>query len=181
MSYQNPCLHHRLQWWSRPKIMWLLRIPLRMMFGWIIHKHIPRSPIGTNYGTPTGVYARSHCGDTNESHRICSLFFFWIIDNSGSMQTQDGHKIITTTTTTTGNTNKLQFMTCSRWKEMVQTVDYHVNLAERHWHTHPRHFDYWIIQDDTFLGCFGNSTGIHRWIQRHFSNGTGATFTSVPP
>ena len=25
--------------------------------------------------------------------------------------------------------NKLQFVTCSRWKEMVQTVEYHVNMA----------------------------------------------------
>lgn len=68
-----------------------------------------------------------------QKNRMAFAHCFWIIDNSGSMQTQDGHRIITTTTATTStkttNSSKLQFVTCSRWKEMVQTVEYHVNMA----------------------------------------------------
>jgi hypothetical protein len=36
-----------------------------------------------------------------QKNRIAFAHCFWIIDNSGSMQTQDGHRIITTTTATT--------------------------------------------------------------------------------
>ena len=67
-----------------------------------------------------------------QQNRIAFAHCFWIIDNSGSMQTQDGHRIVTTHSnknTTTGTNHTLQFVTCSRWKEMVQTVDYHVNMA----------------------------------------------------
>ena len=60
------------------------------------------------------------------NNRIAFAHCFWIIDNSGSMQTQDGHMIIDKTHQ---NSHKLQFISCSRWKEMVQTVEYHVNLA----------------------------------------------------
>lgn len=59
-----------------------------------------------------------------QKNRTAFAQCFWVIDNSGSMQTQDGHRIITSP-----NHNKLQFVTCSRWKEMVQTVEYHVNMA----------------------------------------------------
>ena len=73
-----------------------------------------------------------------QKNRIAFAHCFWIIDNSGSMQTQDGHRIITSTATssiatsshsTTTTNHTLQFVTCSRWKEMVQTVEYHINMA----------------------------------------------------
>jgi hypothetical protein len=49
---------------------------------------------------------------------------FWIIDDSGSMQTQDGQRIITNR-----KDSKLKFATCTRWKETVEAVDYHARLA----------------------------------------------------
>jgi hypothetical protein len=59
----------------------------------------------------------------------------WVVDNSGSMQTQDGQRIIISnnnhhnkTTTTTNNSN-YKFIQSTRWAEMQQTVDYHAQLA----------------------------------------------------
>ena len=49
---------------------------------------------------------------------------YWIVDNSGSMQTKDGHKI-----TPNSRSGILKFVECSRWKELVETVDYNINLA----------------------------------------------------
>lgn len=48
---------------------------------------------------------------------------FWVIDNSGSMATADGHRILSQTN------GSLKFASCTRWKEMQETVDYHSQLA----------------------------------------------------
>lgn len=46
----------------------------------------------------------------------------WVVDNSGSMQSQDGQRIVI-------NKNNLKFTQSTRWAEMQQTVDYHAQLA----------------------------------------------------
>lgn len=56
----------------------------------------------------------------------------WVVDNSGSMQTRDGHRIVTTTPTArSSNTSgiPLKLVECSRWTELQQTVEYHAQLA----------------------------------------------------
>lgn len=49
----------------------------------------------------------------------------WIVDNSGSMATRDGHRLVETKS----KTNHVKFVDCTRWAEMQQTVDYHAELA----------------------------------------------------
>jgi hypothetical protein len=48
----------------------------------------------------------------------------WIVDNSGSMSTTDGHRVVETP-----KKNNVKFISCTRWAEMQQTVDYHAQLA----------------------------------------------------
>ena len=48
----------------------------------------------------------------------------WVVDNSGSMMTGDGHRIIQT-----GNSNDVRFVSCSRWAEIQETVKYHAEIA----------------------------------------------------
>lgn len=48
---------------------------------------------------------------------------FWVVDNSGSMATADGHRIIAQ------KNGSLKLAGCTRWKEMQETVDYHSQLA----------------------------------------------------
>jgi hypothetical protein len=47
---------------------------------------------------------------------------FWVIDNSGSMRTSDGHQI-------RGSQNNLQVVRCNRWTELQGAVEYHAELA----------------------------------------------------
>ena len=48
---------------------------------------------------------------------------YWIIDNSGSMQKPDGHRMI-------ANPDKtLRMVPCSRWEEICECVEYHIHLA----------------------------------------------------
>jgi hypothetical protein len=56
---------------------------------------------------------------------------FWVVDNSGSMQTKDGHRIMEKgkSSSSGGGGGILNFVPCSRWRELVETVDYHANLA----------------------------------------------------
>lgn len=49
----------------------------------------------------------------------------WIVDNSGSMSFKDGHRIVTSAS----SKRSLKFVTCTRWAEMQQTVDYHAQLT----------------------------------------------------
>lgn len=46
----------------------------------------------------------------------------WIVDNSGSMKQDDGSRIIF------GN-NKVKMVQCTRWKEMVQTLEFHTEFV----------------------------------------------------
>ena len=55
----------------------------------------------------------------------------WIIDNSGSMALHDGHSILTQDkkeAATVGN-NSTALATCTRWAEVVETVNCHAMLA----------------------------------------------------
>ena len=48
----------------------------------------------------------------------------WIVDNSGSMASGDGHRLVST-----GNSNDVRFVNCSRWSEIRETVEYHAQIA----------------------------------------------------
>jgi len=49
---------------------------------------------------------------------------FWIIDNSGSMNKPDGHRIIDT-----GVKNDVKIVDCTRWEEIKECVNYHAGLS----------------------------------------------------
>lgn len=59
--------------------------------------------------------------ETNQKHFRQS---YWIVDNSGSMATPDGNRILETK-----RGRQLKFASCTRWREMQDTVDYHAQLA----------------------------------------------------
>eukprot|EP01083_Nonionella_stella_P110067 321840_1 len=44
----------------------------------------------------------------------------WVVDNSGSMQKTDGHRIISTR-----SKNDLKIVGCTRWDEIKEAVNYH--------------------------------------------------------
>ena len=48
----------------------------------------------------------------------------WVVDNSGSMQKADGHRIIPTSTK-----NDLKIVDCTRWDEIKESVTYHIEMA----------------------------------------------------
>ena len=49
----------------------------------------------------------------------------WIVDNSGSMQKTDGHRLIETGQ----RQQQVKFVQCSRWEEITECVCYHIQLA----------------------------------------------------
>eukprot|EP00567_Pseudictyota_dubia_P001872 CAMPEP_0197464544 /NCGR_PEP_ID=MMETSP1175-20131217/64074_1 /TAXON_ID=1003142 /ORGANISM="Triceratium dubium, Strain CCMP147" /LENGTH=435 /DNA_ID=CAMNT_0043000525 /DNA_START=110 /DNA_END=1417 /DNA_ORIENTATION=- len=49
---------------------------------------------------------------------------FWVIDNSGSMNKPDGHRIIETT-----KHNNVKIVSCTRWEELREGVNYHAQLS----------------------------------------------------
>lgn len=49
---------------------------------------------------------------------------FWIIDNSGSMNKPDGHRIIETL-----KHNNVQIVDCTRWEEIKECVNFHAQLS----------------------------------------------------
>mmetsp|Transcript_25040 Transcript_25040/g.73303 ORF Transcript_25040/g.73303 Transcript_25040/m.73303 type:complete len:404 (-) Transcript_25040:337-1548(-) len=49
---------------------------------------------------------------------------FWVIDNSGSMNKPDGHRIIETT-----KHNNVKIVPCTRWEELREGVNYHAQLS----------------------------------------------------
>ncbi len=49
---------------------------------------------------------------------------FWILDNSGSMNSADGHRIISTR-----SKNNLKIVNCTRWEEISECAQYHINLS----------------------------------------------------
>eukprot|EP00804_Cyclotella_cryptica_P000582 CCRYP_009982-RA/>CCRYP_009982-RA protein AED:0.07 eAED:0.07 QI:284/1/1/1/0.42/0.5/8/1964/427 len=52
-------------------------------------------------------------------------FRYWIIDNSGSMQIGDGHRIVPTGK----GDNSLKTVASTRWEELKETVQYHAKTA----------------------------------------------------
>jgi len=49
----------------------------------------------------------------------------WIVDNSGSMLTNDGTRILETK----NNDRNVRYVQCTRWRELQDTVEYHARLA----------------------------------------------------
>ena len=52
-------------------------------------------------------------------------FRFWIIDNSGSMQIGDGHRIVPTGK----QDGSLKAVASTRWEELKDTIQYHAKMA----------------------------------------------------
>jgi len=50
----------------------------------------------------------------------------WVVDNSGSMQRDDGHQIIQRRVTAK---NDFKFVGCTRWDEIKEAVNYHTQMA----------------------------------------------------
>jgi len=50
----------------------------------------------------------------------------WIVDNSGSMMTEDGHR----TVVSASRSDSIKFIPCSRWEEIQECVMYHIRLAD---------------------------------------------------
>lgn len=48
----------------------------------------------------------------------------WIVDNSGSMNTPDGKRLLETT-----QANDIRVVSCTRWEELKETVMYHAQLS----------------------------------------------------
>jgi len=64
-------------------------------------------------------------GIANEILQSCKLFplRIWVIDNSGSMGTSDGHKLVR------GPAGNEGLQTCSRWGELGDAILWHATLA----------------------------------------------------
>jgi hypothetical protein len=67
-------------------------------------------------GFPTGL--AQELGNTRTTYPLR----FWVVDNSGSMRTSDGHQI-------RGDQQNLRVVDCNRWVELQQAVAYHSELA----------------------------------------------------
>jgi Mg-chelatase subunit ChlD len=48
----------------------------------------------------------------------------WVVDNSGSMSTNDGHRIIETK-----KKDDVKVVNCTRWTELQECVEYHIQMA----------------------------------------------------
>lgn len=48
----------------------------------------------------------------------------WVVDNSGSMSSTDGARLVETSTK-----NDLRYVQCTRWNELQETVKYHAEMA----------------------------------------------------
>jgi Mg-chelatase subunit ChlD len=48
----------------------------------------------------------------------------WVVDNSGSMSINDGHRIVES-----ANRKDVKYVNCSRWAEIKETVKYHARMA----------------------------------------------------
>lgn len=58
-----------------------------------------------------------HCKDTFPQR-------VWILDNSGSMSTFDGRRLVSTKTK-----NQIEWKNCTRWEELRECVTYHAHMA----------------------------------------------------
>ena len=52
----------------------------------------------------------------------------WVVDNSGSMHQDDGHRIIDRVTSA-GDQSSVRMVPCTRWAEISSCVEYHMRLA----------------------------------------------------
>jgi len=68
-------------------------------------------------------YTRGLAKAIMENNDIFSLRI-WIIDNSGSMSHNDGHRFVETR-----NSSDVRVVPCTRWKEIQETVEYHARMA----------------------------------------------------
>jgi len=50
---------------------------------------------------------------------------FWVIDNSYSMSTRDGHRVIEER----GASSHVRYAACTRWEEIQECVMYHANIS----------------------------------------------------
>ena len=58
-----------------------------------------------------------------QTNKLAFAKSIWIVDNSGSMQTRDGKRIVV------DHHHNYKLVECSRWAELQQTVEYHAQLA----------------------------------------------------
>jgi len=49
---------------------------------------------------------------------------YWVVDNSGSMAATDGHRLLSS-----ADPSKVKLVTCTRWKEIQETIEYHSQMA----------------------------------------------------
>ena len=68
-------------------------------------------------------FTRGLAESLNEMKKLFALRY-WIIDNSGSMQQPDGHRLVANNTD-----RRLKIVPCTRWTEIVDCVEYHIRLA----------------------------------------------------
>lgn len=68
-------------------------------------------------------YSRGLAMSLNDAKKAFS-HHFWIVDNSGSMQKCDGHRMAETKIRGT-----VKMVSCSRWEEIQECVNYHIQLA----------------------------------------------------
>lgn len=57
-------------------------------------------------------------------NKIAFPLSIWVVDNSGSMANRDGHRIVETAAK-----SNIKLVSCTRWAEMQQTVEYHIQMA----------------------------------------------------
>jgi hypothetical protein len=68
-------------------------------------------------------FTHSLAQSLNETKRAFALRI-WVIDNSGSMRTKDGHRIVN------NGKSDVYMINCSRWEEISECVEYHIQLAD---------------------------------------------------
>jgi hypothetical protein len=78
-------------------------------------------------------YTRGHAASLARTIRNFPLRI-WVVDNSGSMQQTDGHRLVETTTSSRGDDNNndkrdLKVVGCSRWNELKDCIEYHAQMA----------------------------------------------------
>eukprot|EP00591_Stephanopyxis_turris_P009048 CAMPEP_0195517908 /NCGR_PEP_ID=MMETSP0794_2-20130614/11816_1 /TAXON_ID=515487 /ORGANISM="Stephanopyxis turris, Strain CCMP 815" /LENGTH=409 /DNA_ID=CAMNT_0040646785 /DNA_START=266 /DNA_END=1495 /DNA_ORIENTATION=+ len=65
-------------------------------------------------------------GLANAISENCNVFplRMWVVDNSGSMNTADGHRILETV-----NQNNMKIVNSTRWEEIKECVNYHAQMS----------------------------------------------------
>eukprot|EP00588_Corethron_pennatum_P017851 CAMPEP_0194306196 /NCGR_PEP_ID=MMETSP0171-20130528/3430_1 /TAXON_ID=218684 /ORGANISM="Corethron pennatum, Strain L29A3" /LENGTH=384 /DNA_ID=CAMNT_0039057929 /DNA_START=97 /DNA_END=1248 /DNA_ORIENTATION=- len=80
--------------------------------------------------TPSLISQLNHCGLTKGlamALRENALVFplrVWIIDNSGSMNMVDGHRIVESS-----RTRQIKIVEATRWEQVLESVNYHAQMA----------------------------------------------------